>query len=346
MLAAVLHGAHDLRVEALPDLAQGPGEVLVRVAVGGICGSDLSYFHKFRVGDFPVLEPLTLGHEVAGTVEALGDGVASVAVGQNVAINPSRPCRHCDYCRAGRSNLCRHMRFLGSAAIMPHVQGAFREHIVLREDQCVPIPQGMSLRVAACAEPLSVALHGLRRAGDLFGKRVLITGAGPIGQLCLIAARAAGAAELVITDLADEPLAIARAAGATETINVATSADQVARFEANKGHFDVMFEATGVPEALSAALRTVAPGGRVVQLGLLPAGSVPLAVNLLVTKEIELVGSFRFHEEFATAVAALASGLIDVSPILSAELPLADATAAFELASDRRRAIKVHLVIG
>jgi L-idonate 5-dehydrogenase len=346
MLAAVLHGAHDLRLDEWPDTEPGPGEVRVRVAVGGICGSDLSYFHKYRVGDFAVREPLALGHEVAGIVDALGDGVSGLAPGQKVAINPSRPCLTCDYCRAGRSNLCRHMRFLGSAATDPHVQGGFRERIVLRADQCVPIPDSMSLRVAACAEPLSVALHALRRAGDVFGKRVLITGAGPIGLLCLIAARAAGAAERVITDITDERLAIARAAGATETINAARNPEQVARYEANKGYFDVMFEATGIPEALTAAVRLVAPGGRIVQLGMLPSGNSPVAINLIVAREIDLLGSFRFHEEFAAAVAALASGLIDISPILSAELPLARATEAFELASDRTRSVKVHLAIG
>ena len=344
MLAAVLHGAHDLRLSPLADLPPGPGEASVRVAFGGICGSDPSYFHKFRVGDFAVREPLVLGHEVSGVVETAGEDVG-LAPGQRVAINPSRACRRCDYCRAGRANLCRHMRFLGSAAVTPHVQGAFCERIVLRADQCVPIPDTLPLRVAACAEPLAVALHALSRAGHLLGRRVLITGAGPIGLLCLIAARAAGAAELVITDLADEPLAIARTAGATETINVSSTPGQAARFAEGRGHFDVLFEATGVADALGSALPSVASGGRIVQLGMLPPGPVPLAVNQLVAREIDLLGSFRFHEEFATAVAALASGLIDVTPILSAELPLARAAEAFELASDRRRSIKVHLAI-
>ena len=346
MLAAVLHGAHDLRLDDLPDVQPGPGEVRVRVAVGGICGSDLAYFHKGRVGDFAVREPLTLGHEVAGEVDALGDGVSGLGVGSRVAINPSRPCHVCDYCRIGRGNLCRNMRFLGSAAVMPHVQGAFRERIVLRADQCVPVPAGMSLRLAACAEPLAVALHAARRAGDLLGRRVLITGAGPIGLLCLLVARRAGAAETCITDLADEPLTVARDAGATQTINVATAADALTRHEADKGRFDVVFEATGSPDALASAIRTVRPGGRIVQLGMLPPGSVPVPVNLLMAREIDLIGSFRFHEEFLVAVDALASGLIDVSPILSAELPLARAQAAFELAADRKRSIKVHLAIG
>lgn len=348
MLAAVLHGARDLRLDDLPDSQPGAGEARVRVTVGGICGSDLSYFHKFRVGDFAVREKLTLGHEVAGVIDALGvdGGVGALAVGQRVAINPSRACRLCEDCRAGRGNLCRNMRFLGSAAIMPHVQGAFCERIVLRADQCVPIPDAMPLRVAACAEPLSVVLHALRRAGDVFGRRILITGAGPIGLLCLIAARAAGAGEVVITDLADEPLTIARSAGAAEAINAATHPDRIARYEADKGYFDFVFEATGSAEAVAAVPRLVRPGGRIVQLGMLPPGAVPVPVNLLVAREIDLIGSFRFHEEFHVAVAALASGLIDVSPILSAELPLTRATEAFELASDRKRSIKVHLAIG
>ena len=345
MRAAVLHAAHDLRVVQQPEPAPGPGEVRVRVAFGGICGSDLSYFHKFRVGDFTVREPLTLGHEVAGMVDAVGLGVTRLDVGTPVAVNPSRPCGLCEFCRTGRSNLCRNMRFLGSAAVSPHVQGAFAERVVLRADQCVPVPTKMSLRVAACAEPLAVALHAARRAGDLMGRRVLVTGAGPIGLLCLIAAHHAGAAETVITDLADAPLRIAEQAGATEAVNVATHLERMARFEADRGHFDVVFEATGSPEALASVIRVVRPGGRIVQVGMLPPGQVPVPVNLLVVRELELLGSFRFHEEFATAVAALASGQIDVTPILSAELPLADAAAAFALASDRSRSVKVHLAI-
>ncbi len=351
MLAARLHGAHDLRVEEAPDPALQPGDARVRVACGGICGSDLSYFNKGGVGDFRVREPLTLGHEVSGEIVELAPHPdrpfpAGVAVGARVAINPSRPCLHCGFCRSGRANLCRNMRFLGSAALMPHVQGAFSETVTVRADQCILVPAGMAYRIAACAEPLAVALHGVARAGGMIGRHVLVAGAGPIGLLCLAAALHAGAATVIVTDLFDAPLRIARAMGATATVDVRAEPDALEPLAAARGGFDVALEATGSAASVGGMPALMRPGGRIVQLGMLPPGAVPLPVNLLMAREIDLVGSFRFHEEFDVAVEALASGRIDVTPILSGTFPLAEANAAFALAGDRQRAIKVHLEIG
>ena len=348
MLAARLHGAHDLRVEEVAERALESGEARVRIAMGGICGSDLSYYNKGGVGDFTVREPLTLGHEVSGTVaelaaDPMGLAVPGLAVGARVAINPSRPCLHCQACRAGRSNLCRNMRFLGSAALMPHVQGAFSESVVVRADQCVPVPDSMSLTLAACAEPLAVALHAVRRAGDLTGRHVLVAGAGPIGLLCLASALFAGAASVAVTDLFEAPLQIARTMGASHTIDVRTDPEALEREAAGLGGFDATFEATGASASLIGMPALMRPGGRIVQLGMLPKGGVPLPANLLMAREIDLVGSFRFHEEFAIAVGLLAGGRIDIAPILSGTMPLDRAGEAFRLAGDRQRAIKVHL---
>ncbi len=343
MKAVTIFGAHDLRVIDRPDPQPGPGEVLVRMGAGGICGSDMSYWSKGRVGDFAIREPMVLGHEIAGTVERVGTDVTAVGVGARVAVDPSRPCLHCDYCRAGRSNLCRHMRFFGSAALFPHVQGAFAETFVCRADQCHAIPDTMPFRVAALAEPLAVVLHGLRRAGDVSGRSVIVTGAGPIGMLTVLALRHAGAGRVVVTDLVDAPLRLAQAAGADDAINIATDAGRLAADEAGRGTFDIGMEATGAPPALASLFRLVRPGGRIVQLGILPPGEVGVPVNLLVTKEIDYLGAFRFSAEFAAAVALLASGRIDFAPVLSAEMPADQAEAAFALAADRTRSIKVHL---
>jgi L-idonate 5-dehydrogenase len=343
MLAAVLHGAHDLRVEHRPEPALAAGEARVQVRAGGICGSDLSYFRKGGVGDFKVREPLTLGHEVAGTVVELATSQAGLAVGDRVAIDPSRPCRKCRFCRAGRSNLCTEMRFLGSAALMPHVQGAFSETIAVRADQCVPVPATMPFRLAATAEPLAVALHAIRRAGPLLGAHVLVAGAGPIGLLVLAAALHAGAATVTVTDLAEPPLDIATGMGAATTILVRDCDDSLARAADAHGGFDAAFEATGALASIAVLPELVRRGGTIVQLGMLPPGAAGISVNLLMAREIDLVGSFRFHEEFTLAVDALASGRIDVTPILSQTFPLARATEAFEVAGDRSQSIKVHL---
>lgn len=345
MLAAVLHGAKDLRIEPVADSKLAPEEVRVRIAYGGICGSDLSYYFKGRVGDFALQQPMTLGHEVSGTVQELGAQVTGLSLGARVAVDPSRPCLSCDYCRVGRSNLCRNMRFLGSAAVMPHVQGGFAQSLVIRADQCTPVPESISLREVACAEPLAVALHGVKRAGDLVGKRVLVTGSGPVGLLCVRGARLAGALEICATDIFDAPLRIATRMGASHTLNVARDCAQMAEYQANGGYFDVALEASGSAAALGTIFSTLKRGARIVQLGMLPPGETALALNRLQSSELELLGSFRFHEEFKLAVALLVSGAIDVTPILSEEFPLANSSSAFAIAGDRERAIKVHLAI-
>jgi L-idonate 5-dehydrogenase len=268
--------------------------------------------------------------------------VRDLAIGTQVAINPSRPCLACPDCLSGRSNLCRDMLFYGSAARMPHVQGAFSDLVIARADQCHPVPATMSPSIAAMAEPLAVALHAVRRAGDLLGRQVMIAGAGPIGLLVALAARQAGAAEIAIFDLAGPPLAKAREIGVDHACRVGGSDDPLKPFEADKGVFDVTFEATGALPALASLLRVTRPGGRVVQIGMLPPGEVPVAANLLMAQEIDYLGSFRFHEEYAMAVQFLAAGKIDVAPLITAEFGLDDADAAFEAAGDRERGIKVQ----
>ena len=342
MRAVVIHAAHDLRLDEIATPPPGAGEVLVRIEAGGICGSDLHYYHHGAIGREIVLkEPMILGHEVAGTVAAVGAGVARVKAGDRVALSPSRPCNRCGYCLAGQQMHCLDMRFYGSAMRFPHVQGAFREAIVADEGQCHLVPQDVSAGEAAMAEPLAVCLHAVRRAGPMLGRRVLVTGSGPIGALCAIAARRAGAAEIVATDISDRPGPLMQRLGADRFINVARDADAFVPLAANKGTFDVLIEASGSDKALVAALPVLKPQSVIVQVGL--GGTATLPINVLVAKEIELRGTFRFHEEFALAVEMIAKRLVDVQPLISQTLPFAEARAAFDLASDRARSMKVQL---
>ncbi|MGI9416670.1 MAG: L-idonate 5-dehydrogenase [Geminicoccaceae bacterium] len=343
MRALQIHGARDLRLADLEPVPLAPGEVRVRIEAGGICGSDLSYFFKGKVGDFALAEPMILGHEVAGRIVDIGEGVDKLAVGMSVAVNPSRPCRTCAFCLGGRSNLCTDMLFYGSAARTPHVQGAFSDLAVARADQCHIVPESMTSAVAAAAEPLAVALHAVRRAGDLLGKRVVIGGAGPIGLLIALAAKQAGAADVAIFDIASKPLTIAEAIGVDRVLRLGGGNDPLKPFEAGKGIFDVAFEATGATAALATLPPTTRPGGTIVQIGMLPSAAVSLAVNLLMSKEIDYRGSFRFHDEYAMAVDFLGSGKIDVTPLLTDSYPIDDAAAAFAAAADRERSIKVQL---
>ncbi|WP_315755437.1 MULTISPECIES: L-idonate 5-dehydrogenase [unclassified Bradyrhizobium] len=341
MRAVVIHAPKDLRIDSYPDPAPGAGEVRVKIEAGGICGSDLHYYHHGGFGTVRIKQPMALGHEIAGIVAAVGSGVTGLAEGARVAVNPSLPCGRCVYCREGLRNQCLDMRFMGSAMRDPHVQGGFREFVTVDAAQAVPIAESLSLGEAAMAEPLSVCLHAAHQAGSLLGKRVLVTGCGPIGALSILVARYGGAAEIVATDVADAPLAVARALGASHAFNVGAEPSALDPWRAGKGTFDVLFEASGNQAALRAALDVIRPGGIIVQLGL--GGEMTLPVNTLVTKELQLRGTFRFDREFELAVRLMGEGLLDVKPLISVALPFEQAVAAFELASDRSRSMKVHL---
>ena len=343
MRAIVIHAPKDLRVEERDPGTPGPGQVAVKLAAGGVCGSDLHYYNHGGFGAVRLKEPMILGHEVSGHVSAVGEGVDELAVGDLVAVSPSRPCGVCQYCRQGLHNHCLDMRFYGSAMPFPHIQGAFREMLIADAAQCVKAT-GLTPGQAAMAEPLSVCLHATRRAGEMLGKRVLVTGCGPIGVLCILAARRAGATEIVATDLAPNALAHAESAGADRVINMAETPDALDGYAANKGTFDVLFECTGVAAALAGGINAVRPRGVVMQLGL--GGDMMLPVQTLTAKEIDLRGSFRFHEEFPTAVTLMQKGLIDVAPLITHTMALEDAEAAFKVANDRSVAMKAQIAFG
>ena len=340
MKSVVIHSARDLRIEDRPARDPGAGQVEIRMAAGGICGSDLHYYNHGGFGTVRLQEPMILGHEVAGHITRLGEGVTGLEVGQLVAVSPSRPCHDCAYCREAKYNHCLNMRFYGSAMPFPHIQGAFREVLVADATQCAPA-DGLSAGEAATAEPLAVCLHAARRAGDLLGKRVLVTGCGPIGLLCILVARRSGAAEIVATDLTSFTLRMARRNGADGTVNVSQAPERMAAYEAGKGYFDLLFECTGVAQPLAGGIAALRPGGTVVQLGL--GGDMQFPVQTMTTKEIQFRGSFRFHEEFFTGVKLMQKGLIDVKPLITRTVGLGEAESGFQLASDRNQAMKVQI---
>lgn len=336
-----LHSKGDIQIETHAVAAPGPGEVLVAIGAAGICGSDLHYFQNGGFGTIRVREPMILGHEAAGTVIAIGEGVDNVEPGTRVAVNPSNPCNDCVYCNQGMPIHCLNMRFSGSAMRFPHEQGLFRDRIVVEAARCVPVKDGPSLSEAACSEPLAVCLHARSVAGELTGKRVLVTGAGPIGALCAGLAKDGGASEVVVTDLQDFPLEVAAKMGATRTINIVNAADAMEPYMADKGYFDVVFECSAAAPALKTALMALRPRGTLVQVGI--AGDQPIPINLVVSKEISIKGTQRFHSEFAEAVEMISQGRINVRPIVTQTCKMTDAESAFVLAADRTKAVKVHL---
>jgi L-idonate 5-dehydrogenase len=344
MLGVVIHAPGDLRVEPVAATAPASGQVTVAIQAGGICGSDLHYYHHGGFGAIRIKEPMVLGHEIAGVISAVGADVSHIRKGTRVAVNPSQPCGHCRYCRDGQQRHCLDMRFLGSAMRFPHVQGGFRQSLTVRADQAVPISDGMTMAEAAMAEPLAVCLHAVRQAGPMLGRKVLVTGCGPIGILTVLAARLAGAVEIVATDLSAFTLRAAEQNGATAALNVAEKPDALSVYARDKGHFDVMFEASGASAALRGAFEALRPGAVIVQVGI--GGDVTVPMNVLVAKELQLRGTFRFDQEFQLAVDLMGAGRIDVKPLVTETVAIRDADAAFKLASDRQRAMKVQLAFG
>lgn len=342
MLAFQLHGAGDLRAVTLPRPEPAPGEVLVAVRRAGICGSDIHYFTHGRVGRFVPKRPFVLGHELAGEVVGLGAGVSGLATGARVAVDPSRPCGACTPCRAGRSNLCLNMRFLGSASCDPHLDGGFAEALVVPAAACHPLPDGLSWGEAALVEPLSVGFQAVSRAGPLMGRSVLITGGGTIGLVTALLVRAAGAAPVIVSD--PDPFAreTARALGLDGTLDPsAPDMAEAARAHAPEG-FDLAFEASGAAPALGQAMALAARGATIVQIGTLP-DTVTLPLNDVMARELTFAGSFRFAGAFAPVLRLLETGRLDVAPLISRVLPLAQMPQAMALAVAREGVIKVQV---
>jgi L-idonate 5-dehydrogenase len=339
MLACRIHAKEDLRIEPADVPQPRPGEVLLRLGAGGICGSDLHYYFEGRNGNFVVREPLIPGHEASAVVAMTGEGVTRVKEGDKVAVSPSHACGRCDYCREGREHLCSHMRFLGSASRFPHVQGMFQEYFVMGERQCYPVHGDITLGELAFAEPLAVGLHGVNRGGGLLGKSVLITGAGTIGCVTVIAARLAGAKRITVTDVLDRPLEQARVVGANATLRADRDAEAL-----REPQFDVAYEVSGNFNALKTCVAATRRGGIIVQVGTLPHEPLPFVVNDLMAKELDLRGAFRWGIEFDWAVEYLSTRRVDVRPLLSGQYPLRDAVAAFHAAADKSKTTKVQVV--
>lgn len=340
MKSLVIHAAKDLRIEHHDFTAPADDEVQITMATGGICGTDLHYYNHGGFGPIKLCEPMVLGHEIAGHVTELGAGVNNLKLGQLVAISPSRPCNSCKFCLEGAQNQCLNMRFYGSAMPFPHIQGAFRQVLNVNASQCA-VADGITSGEAAMAEPLAVCLHATRRAGNLVGKSVLVTGCGPIGILSILCARRAGADLIVATDLSDFTLKIASDLGADKVINMVRNPEGLSEFTGNKGTFDVLYECTGVATALTAGIQAMRPGGTIMQLGL--GGDMTLPMMAITAKELLLQGSFRFHDEFPTGVSLMQKGLIDVKPLITHTVSIDNAVAGFKLASDRTQAMKAQI---
>lgn len=314
MRAAVLQGVGKIKLEERPRPEPGPREVLVRVASVGTCGSDVHYYEHGRIGDFVVESPLVLGHEPSGTVVVTGPGVSRDRVGQRVSVEPGVPDFTCRQCRAGRYNLCPSMRFFGT----PPIDGAFCEYVVTHEEFAHPVPDALSDDAAALIEPLSVGVWACRKARVEPGTRVLVTGAGPVGLLCMQTALAFGATDVLITDVNSVRLGVARDLGASETLDVGETRLSDAGFEP-----DVLLECSGHPAAIGEAIRAVGRAGRVVLIGM-GGDEIPLPLSHVQTRELEVTGTFRYAGTWPAAIALAAAGRVQLDALVTGHYGLAD----------------------
>jgi L-iditol 2-dehydrogenase len=333
-VAAVLYGVRDLRVQPRPVPEPGPHDVLVRIASVGVCGSDVHYYEHGRIGDFVVRAPLVLGHEASGTVVARGSVATQVPVGTRVALEPGVPCGQCSSCRAGRYNLCPDVRFLAT----PPVDGAFTRYVTINENFAHPVPPTIDDDSAALIEPLSVGVWANRKAGTTVGTRVLVTGAGPVGVLCGLVARAAGAAHVTILDVNADRLRQAVALGIDAAVD--------AREDGALDEVDVLIECTGVDSVVASGIRALRPAGTAVLVGMGVHAEAPLPVAAIQAKEITVTGTFRYANTYPEAISLVASGRLSLAGIAGARLPLAETERALRMGHENPAVLKTVVVVG
>lgn len=322
MNASLLLSTKTVVLESLAVPAIGPDQVLVRVAAVGVCGSDVHYYEHGRIGDYVVEQPLILGHELSGRIEAVGSAVDPRRMGERVAIEPQRPCRVCAQCKAGRYNLCPRMEFFAT----PPIDGAFCEFVAIQSDFAHAIPDSVTDEAAALMEPLSVGIWACQRAEVGPGSRVLVAGAGPIGVIVAQTARAFGASEVIVSDVDAARLDFALSHGATRVLDP--------REESVEGlEVDAFIDASGVGQAVRSGIRAVRPAGRVILVGL-GNDDLELPVSYLQNREIWLSGVFRYANTWPLAIDLVASGRVDLDSLVTGRFALADAEAA--LVSGRR----------
>ena len=333
MKAAFLHGPRDVRLEAASTPPLGTQEVLVRVGVAGLCGTD----HRIWTGDRPVAYPRVMGHEFVGRVEAIGEGVTRVAVGDRVAVEPNFSCEACPLCREGNRNLC-----LSRTAIGIDVDGCFAEVVRVPARCCWPAPSDVGDEALMLTEPLAVVVRAVERASVRAGESAAVVGGGTLGLLALQVLRSRGARVLCV-GRSDRRFSLALELGA-EAVHATSdgSLEPVARRFSGREGVDCVIETAGTPEAVNHALEVVRPGGRVVLTGL-PHASTPVAFFSVVRREVTITGSMIYQDEVAEAMRLVAAGQVRTTPLITHRIALDDIARAFAV-HEEPTAIKVAVV--
>ncbi|HIE14136.1 TPA: NAD(P)-dependent alcohol dehydrogenase [Candidatus Bathyarchaeota archaeon] len=318
MKAAVLYKALDMRIEEVPIPTIGPEDVLIKIRAVGICGSDVHYYLHGKAASFVVKMPLILGHECSGEIVDVGSKVNNLEFGQRVVIEPGFTCGKCQYCLEGRYNLCRAVRFYGT----PPYNGVFSEYAVAPGRNVYPLPDNMSFEEGALIEPLAVGMMAAKRGAVSVEDTVAVLGAGTIGQMALRSVLARGVMEVYVTDVLDYRLEYAEKAGASVTINPLKDdvSKRVSELTKGKG-VDVVIEASGAEEAVRQAFRIVKPGGRILLIGITSSIELKVPLAETVTKELDILGVFRYANVFPVAIKCVSSGKIEVKSLITHKFP-------------------------
>jgi L-iditol 2-dehydrogenase len=337
MKVAVMTGIGQMGWESRDIPRAADGEALVRLEYVGICGSDLHYYGSGRIGDFVVEPPFVLGHECAGTVVEVGRGVTRVKPGDRVALEPGRTCGRCEFCRTGRYNLCPEVVFFAT----PPVDGVFQEYVAHDADLCFALPDNVSTMEGALIEPLAVGFHAARQAGASAGQTALVTGAGCIGLVSLLALKAMGVSRVYVTDVIPKRLETARALGASGVFDP-TERDVPAELSAlTDGGCDIVIETSGAETAAAQGIRMCRKGGTVVLVGYSPSGDMNLPVSEALNKELTFKTVFRYRHIYPPAIEAVADGRVNLRGIVSNLYAFDDIqTAMDESLWDKRNIVK------
>ena len=327
MKALVLRAHKQFAYEDVPAPEAGPGEVVVAVKACGICGSDV---HGMDGSTGRRRPPLVMGHEAAGVIASVGNGVTGWTAGDRVTFDSTIYCGHCEFCRRGLINLCDNRRVLGVSCEDYRQNGAFAEFVAVPQHILYRLPDGLAFEHAALVEPFAIALHAIRRAPPTLNDAVVVVGAGMIGLALVQALSQTGGGRLIVVDVAGDRLALATKLGATHAINSSTGDALAAILDLTRGlGADLAFEAVGVSATVDLALRCLRKGGAATLIGnVTPKTEFPL--QTAVTRELTIYGSCASQGEYPACLDMLARGALRAAPLISATAPLGEGAAWFD----------------
>ena len=343
MKAAVLYKVNDLRIEERPRPVPGPEEVLIRVKAVGVCGSDMHWYAEGHIGDNYVTEPLVLGHEAAGEVVEVGANVKGWQAGDRVALEPGLYCRRCDFCKRGDYNLCRDGVYQSS----PGADGFFAEYVTMPWDKVFRLPDHLDWIEGAMIEPFVVGLMAARQGDVQAGQAVAILGSGPIGLFTLQAALAYGASNVIVTDVEDKRLAVAKELGATHIVNAAraSTADEIVRLTGGRGA-DVVFEAAGAVPTAQQSVYAVRRGGTIVLVGMFSQGSFTMDMIRIIRSQLTIRSVFRYANQYPVAIALAGAGRVNLKLPVTHTFPLDQVKEALDFGIQHKDiAIKVAVTL-